>query len=118
MQRHYLKALMDFKHLDDILIRGETKEQHGLWFRQVLDRAPTNNFKLSKGKNTCVILSKEGLKPDLAKVKEIQRMPVPGCNKNLFQFLWMVTFLAKFIPIILNTQQYCLALGSGTAAAF
>jgi len=60
-------------YIDDLLIWGETKEQHDYRLRQVLERARVKNFKLNKEK--CKIgleeikylghiFAKDGLKPD------------------------------------------------------
>lgn len=68
-------------YIDDILIWGETKEQHDHRLRQVLERARVKIFRLNKEKcNVGLeeikylshILSKDGLKPDQNR----------GCQKN------------------------------------
>lgn len=94
-------------YIDDLLIWGETKEQHDERLRQVLERARIKNFKLNKEKcKVCFeeikylghVFSKEGLKPDQSKIEAVKKMPTPECKKDVERFLGMVTFLAKFIP--------------------
>lgn len=44
------------------------------------------------------VLSKDGLKPDMDKVRAIQEMPQPKDKTELQRFMGMVQHLAKFIP--------------------
>ena len=44
------------------------------------------------------IYSKDGIRPDLAKVHDLQNMPVPQDKEDLQRFLGMITYLATFIP--------------------
>ncbi|RXN21598.1 Transposon Ty3-I Gag-Pol [Labeo rohita] len=94
-------------YIDDLLIWGETKQQHDERLRQVLERARVKNFKLNKErckvgleeiKYLGHVFSKEGLKPDQSKIEAVKRMPTPECKKDVERFMGMVTFLAKFIP--------------------
>lgn len=94
-------------YIDDLLIWGETKQQHDERLRQVLERARVKNFKLNKEKCRVGleeikylghVFSKEGLKPDQSKIEAVKKMPTPECKKDMERFLGMVTFLAKFIP--------------------
>ena len=40
----------------------------------------------------------EGIKPDPAKVRDIQNMPAPQCKEDLQIFLGMMTYLSQYIP--------------------
>ncbi|XP_060080411.1 uncharacterized protein K02A2.6-like [Ylistrum balloti] len=93
--------------VDDILIWGETREQHDARLRSALETARKANVKLDKSK--CQIaatelnyightLSAQGLKPDAEKVKAIQEMPDPEDKAGLMRFIGMVQYVAKFIP--------------------
>ena len=93
--------------VDDILVWGEDEEQHNVRLTKVLERARSRNLKLNK--NKCHInqheisyvghiLSKDGLKPDTKKTEAITVMPAPENREQLQRFLWMLTYLAKFIP--------------------
>lgn len=46
------------------------------------------------------VISSEGLKPDPKKVKAIQNMPPPTNKKELQTMLGMITYLAKFAPLL------------------
>ena len=93
--------------VDDLLIWGESKEQHDARLTQVLERARHRNLKLNKTK--CQIrkdaityighiLSKDGLKPDPKKTEAITNMPCPQNRDELQRFLGMLTYQGKFIP--------------------
>lgn len=92
---------------DDLLVWGETEEIHDRNLRAVLDRAKEVNLKLKtekcKFKQSEVsyvghILTKDGVKPDPAKVKDIVEMAPPEDVKALSRFLGMVNYVSKFIP--------------------
>lgn len=93
--------------VDDLLIWGETQEQHDERLKQTLDRAREAGVKLNKDK--CEIgvqqvtyightLSSSGLKPDVNKVEAIKTMDQPTDKAAVQRFLGMATYLAKFIP--------------------
>ena len=93
--------------VDDLLIWGETIQQHDRRLKQVLDRARQRNLKLNKSKCQLKldeisyighILSRDGLKPDPKKTKAINDMPCPETREELQRFLGMLTYLGKFIP--------------------
>ena len=44
------------------------------------------------------LLTKDGMKPDPKKVKDIQELPAPKDIKELQSFLGAVNYLARFIP--------------------
>lgn len=93
--------------IDDILVWGESVEQHDCRLRQLLDRLRSIKLKLNRSK--CKIrltemtyighvLSEEGLKPDLEKVRAIQDMPAPEDKAALQRFTGLLQYLSKFIP--------------------
>ena len=93
--------------VDDLLIWGESDEQHDKRLIQVLERARKRNLKLNKSKCQIKkdaityighILSKDGLKPDPKKIEAIVDMPCPQSREDLQRFLGMLTYLGKFIP--------------------
>lgn len=94
-------------YIDDILVYGKSREEHDARLRQVLEIARAKNIKLNKAK--CKIaqteiqylgreLSREGIKPDKAKVKAILEMPTPESRKDLERFLGMIQYIGRFIP--------------------
>ena len=101
-----------FKIADDILItgQGETKreadEDHDRNLKSLLDRCRGRNIKLNKKKFTFKCddvqfighrLTKEGLKPDPAKVKAILSMKKPDDIAAVQRLMGMVKYLSKFL---------------------
>ena len=93
--------------VDDILVWGETEEEHDHKILQVLDRAREVNIKLKvqkfqfKSKQLGYVghvLTSEGVKVDPEKVRAVVEMQTPDDAKSLRRFLGMVTYLSKFIP--------------------
>ena len=120
--------------VDDLLVWGETKEQHDERLKRALEIARSSGIKLNKDK--CEIglqegtyightLSSNGLKPDVNKVEAIRRIDTPNDKPAVQKFLGMATYLAKFIPnfsqlasplrVLLEKNTYCMALGQTTA---
>ncbi len=96
-------------YIDDILVSGKTKEEHDARLRQVLDAARKYNVKLNRSKCKIglseiqylgQILTKDGMKPDYAKVQAIQEMPAPTCKKDLQRFLGSIQYIGKYIPTL------------------
>ena len=93
--------------VDDLLIWGETEEEHDSRLEKVLQRAKQRNLKLNKDKSQIKckeisyvghVIGKDGLKPDPQKVEAIVSMDAPRDKEELQRFLGMTTYLAKFIP--------------------
>ena len=93
--------------VDDLLIWGETDEQHDRRLKQVLERARQRNLKLNKSKCQLKlneisyighILSEDRLKPDPKKTQAVIDMPHPETKEDLQRLLGMLTYLGKFIP--------------------
>ena len=101
-----------FKIADDILItgQGETEREadvdHDRNLKSLLDRCRERNIKLNKKKFTFKCddvqfighrLTKEGLKPDPAKVKAILSMKKPDDVAAVQRLMGMVKYLSKFL---------------------
>ena len=93
--------------VDDILVWGDTIEQHNMRLRQVLERVRENNLKLNKSK--CEIgvteikyightLSNTSLKIDNEKVEALIRMPEPEDKARLQRSMGMLQYVSKFLP--------------------
>ena len=93
--------------IDDLLVWGDSVEEHDHRLRLLLQRAKENNLKLNRDK--CKVrteeikyighkLSASGLKPDDEKVRAVTQLPPPQDRKELMRFNGMVQYLAKFIP--------------------
>ena len=95
------------KSQDDIIVWGNSKEQHDEWLKAVFDHIRQSGLKLNAAK--CVFEANEltflghvvladGVKPDPKKVEAITEYPMPENKTELQRFLGMVTYLGKFIP--------------------
>ncbi|XP_065188042.1 uncharacterized protein K02A2.6-like [Sycon ciliatum] len=94
-------------YFDDILICGNTQQQHDERLRAVLRRFAETGLRLRREK--CEIgkpqvsylgftLSKAGLQPSRDKVLSIQNAPRPHDVSTLRSFLGLVNFFGRFIP--------------------
>ena len=92
---------------DDIVVWGDTKDNHDRRLRNVLSRIRSSGLKLNRSK--CIfgsnqitylgqLLTSEGVKADPRKVSAIVDMPAPENKSDLQRFLGMVTYLGKFVP--------------------
>ena len=108
-----------FKIADDVLITGqgeterEADEDHDRNLKSLLDRCRARNIKFSKKKCTFKCddvqfighrLTKEGLKPDPAKVKAILSMKNPDDVAAEQRLMGMVKYLSKFLS---DLSQIC-----------
>ena len=105
-----LKGLpMVVTYLDDILVAGETEEEHLSNLSQVLERLDSAGMKLKRENSKCAfclpqveylghIISEEGLRPSVSKVKAIKEAPKPSSVSGLKSFLGLVDYYGKFLP--------------------
>ena len=100
--------------VDDILITGSTLEEHDRNLNAALQRATEMNLKFNPAKMTIAarevkyfghIMSSEGLKPDPAKIKAVEKMASPTSKKELQTLLGIVTYLSKFAPQLSQITQ-------------
>ena len=93
--------------IDDLLVWGDTIEEHDQRLIKVLERAREYNLKLNR--NKCKIrtteikyighvLSTDGLKADDEKLRAVVQLPPPQDKQELMRFMGMIQYLAKFIP--------------------
>ena len=96
-----------FNIADDILVIGETYDEFKDNVIRFLDRSIEKDLHLNADKfkldcDTVTFfghqLTKDGMKPDPKKVKDIRERPVPKDIKELQSFLGAVNYLARFIP--------------------
>ena len=92
---------------DDVMVHGETEEEHNRNLLQVLNKCREIGLKLNPEK--CIfgkpqvkfygnIVGKDGLKADPEKVEAIVNLPVPTNKTEMSSFLGMCNYLAPFIP--------------------
>ena len=93
--------------VDDILVHGETDQEHDENVLRLLERCRQVNLKLNKQKVELRVnevkyvghvISKDGLKVDPEKVNAIVNMPAPTDVQSVRRFLGLVQYVAKFIP--------------------
>lgn len=98
-----------FIYIDDILIAGQTVEDHNRILKQVVDRARQINVKFNLAKfQYCLpqvkylghIFSKEGVSPDPDRIRAILAYDLPKSKKDLQRYLGMVNYLRNFIPTL------------------
>ena len=90
---------------------GETQEEaiedHDSNLIKLLQRVGETNLNLNKSKIKLRqpevkfmghAITKQGLKPDPDKVKEVHEMPRATCKKELATLLGFVNYLSKFLP--------------------
>lgn len=94
-------------YFDDLIVTGETEEEHDRNLRLVLNRAIKYNVKFNKSKIQYKqksveflgqIFSEKGISLNEKYVKAIMNMKNPVDKKELLRFLGMVKFVGKFIP--------------------
>ena len=93
--------------VDDIIVYGETKQEHDQNVHSMLQRSREKGVRLNPEKVTfCVqevgyfghVLSEDGMKPDPKKVKAIVEMEPPKDKGELQTILGMVNYLSKYAP--------------------
>lgn len=93
-------------YLDDILISGETPEQHAERLEAVLTRL--QNARLRVNKEKCEfrkssieflghVIDATGIHPSTSKVDAILNAPTPSSKKELQSFLGLINFYSRFL---------------------
>ena len=93
--------------VDDVMIHGESDQQHDKHLVQVLNKCHEIGLKLNPDK--CVFgqkqvqfygntISTEGIKSDPTKVDVIIQIPSPCTKTELASFLGMCNYLSPYIP--------------------
>ena len=91
--------------VDDILVYGKSKEEHDSNLRAMLQRSRERGVKLIPEKSTiCAAevsyfghrITKDGVKPDPAKITAVRDMEPPKDKSELETILGMVNYLSKF----------------------
>ncbi|UYV62932.1 K02A2.6-like [Cordylochernes scorpioides] len=94
-------------YMDDILIYGNTMEEHNRNLETVLRRLEENNVKLNAKKQQIAvnkvnflghIISRDGIAIQASRAEAIQKLKRPENKTEVQRFLDMVTYLGKFIP--------------------
>lgn len=122
-QNEMTKTLEDLPgqvcQMDDILVYGETQEEHDSRLQEVLKRLQSKGVTLNKDKCEFSvpavkflgqIISQGGVKPDPEKIKGIVQMPAPTCAAEVRRVLGMINQQAKFVPDLAHKTEPLRAL--------
>ena len=99
-------------YLDDILITGNTVEEHLKNLDEVLRRLQTAGLRLKSSKCLFMapsveylghVIDSAGLYPTKAKVKAITEAPTPRNVTELRSFLGLINYYGKFLPNLSST---------------
>ena len=94
-------------YLDDVLIWSRTFEDHLKTLSTVLDRIKQAGLKLNRKKCEFLkeemkylghVITTEGLKPDMDKIKVIQDLKAPSNVKQVRSFMGMANFFRRYLP--------------------
>lgn len=94
-------------YMDDILIRGKTREEHDEALLAVLNRAREKNVKFNINKLKIAvtevrylghIFSENKITPDPERIKSIRVMKHPANKKDLQTYLGVINYMRSFIP--------------------
>lgn len=112
---------------DDLLVWGDSTEQHDERLLNLLKRADENGLRFNKVKCKFRVaevkyighsLHADGLRPDEEKIRAITQTPTPESKQALMRFIGMVQYLAKLIPnlseISAPSESCCRETRSGT----
>ena len=110
-QKHLTKYFGDIPNViiyfDDILICGETNEEHDIALAEVLKRARKYNikfncnkfqFKQSEIRYMGHLISGEGIRPDDDYLKAIRELEIPKTRKQLQSVLGTINYIRDFVP--------------------
>ena len=106
-------------HMDDILIFGQTQEEHDVRLHQVLKKIQSAGITLNK--NKCEFekeslhflgrkIDKNGISADPNKIVAVFKMETPKTRTELRSFLGMVNQLGKFSPCLADLSKLLLQL--------
>ena len=97
--------------IDDFLIWGSDEGTHNTRLIQCLERMRENNITLNIKKCSFGVpevkylghkLNKNGVFPDVEKVKAIKEMPIPACKKDIQRFLGLVNYVGRFLSNLMR----------------
>ena len=92
---------------DDVCVYGKDENEHDMHLLGLMNRAKEKGLVFNKSK--CQIkqnsisffgnkYTDQGVKPDPAKIQDVQNMPIPKDKDELKSFLGLMTYMAQFIP--------------------
>jgi len=94
-------------YFDDLVVAGRTQEEHDANLNKLLERARAVNVKFNRNKVQLNksevnylghVVSRDGMKPDPAKIEAIDSMPDPQDKAAVQRLLGTLNFLRSYIP--------------------
>ena len=94
-------------YLDDLIVHSKTFSEHISHLQDIFDRIRRANMKLQKTKCTFLreevpylghIITRNGIKPDMGKIKAIQELDAPKTVKEVRAFVGMTSYYRRYIP--------------------
>lgn len=101
-----LQGLKCFVYLDDIIIYGNSLQDHNSKLIDIFSRLRQSGLKLQPQKCEFLrkeitylghIISEDGVKPDVNKIKAVLDFPVPTNEKQLKSFLGLASYYRRFM---------------------
>ena len=94
---------------DDVCVFGATEKEHDVNLINLMERAKREGLVFNSTK--CHIkkseisffgntYAKDGIKPDINKIRDLKDMPKPQSKEELMRFLGVITYLSQFIPCL------------------
>jgi hypothetical protein len=92
--------------LDDVILYGETLQEHNARLREVFEKLRQFNLKIEPDKCEFLkteinylghVVTSDGVKPDPEKIKAINNIPIPKTTTDVKSFLGLAGY-RKFIP--------------------
>lgn len=101
-----LQGLKCFVYLDDIVIYGNSLQDHNIKLKEVFERLTKHNLKLQPNKCEFLktevmylghLITQDGVKPDPKKIESVKNYPVPKSPKDIKSFLGLAGYYRRFI---------------------
>ena len=103
-----------YAYIDDVLIASPTPEEHKKHLRMVLRRLSDHGIVINLSK--CILgasklqllghqVDASGIQPLIEKVQVVQEFPRPTSRRKLWEFLGLINFYHRFIPMCAQLLQ-------------
>lgn len=103
-------------YIDDLVVWGQTRQQHDERLEKLLQRVKKSGLKLNRDK--CLFgvtemtflgdkVTSQGVEPDQSKIQAILNMPAPTDKKGVLRAMGMINFLGKFNPKQRASESCC-----------
>lgn len=109
---HRLKGYI--RYMDDILVYGQTEEEHNEHLSKLRQRLAENEIPENKDKGEYnkteleflgYVINATGVRQTDERVKAIQELKRPSSKEELHSLLGLVTYVTRFIPHLATTTE-------------